>query len=219
MSKPLVVAASLCVACLFPSWARATIFAQGSVAASGGPAVFTLSANPHARFPLDTPVYLTVDGGDIVSADWFVEYDFQKLWWEMFPGTGLTLWGNEYTGSLHIRENDSGSVPPLFSYQAELVTQPWGNFDRIRIDKGPGVDFCNEPGLPLFEDCNIHLLDLGNISPIFTVAAGQDFTWTLSDQSPVPEPSTWTLLLTGVGALGAMLRRGRSRRRALVHGR
>lgn len=208
-AKTIALAASLWAAVLAPSAAFATIYDQGAVTVTGGPTVVDLiGLDGYAPFPVDTTVYLTVRGGVIQNADWNVSFNYQKLWWETW-GDQRVLWGNEYFGGLSINENDSGAFDQLLTYDATLASPPWASFDKLRIST-LGTNFCDQPGLPDYVDCAFTLLDSRSDYVHFAVAADRDFTWTISDVAPAPEPSTWALMTVGMGGLGALLRRRRA---------
>ncbi|WP_372784147.1 PEPxxWA-CTERM sorting domain-containing protein [Phenylobacterium sp.] len=58
----------------------------------------------------------------------------------------------------------------------------------------------------------MNLNSLGTVSPNHAVAAENDyFSWSIRDNSAVPEPSSWALSLLGFGLAGAALRRRRGR--------
>lgn len=195
-----------------PTPGGAAIIAQGTVDVPDdvvpGQPVNVTTYGP-TLLPTGTPLFLTVDTGQLQTATWLVSAYIGYLYWiEYAPGERL-LTGNETyieplltdtaTTRIHFLGADIWANSALRSQYASLFT-----YDHSRI-----VDHCDIPGFPLYQPCAGFLLRSYNALESFTVSADQDFTWTLWDALPanVPEPQAWALTILGLGLAGAALRR------------
>ena len=104
-----------------------------------------------------------------------------------FGINGVEVYTNGVATSYNLGfESQHASTDPFFAYGRA----GFGDFAT-----GPDALFTGSPGTPQFKIGDFVLTDASTGTPL------------LVDISAVPEPSTWFLMLAGVGGAGLMLRR------------
>lgn len=192
----------------------ATIYEQGAVSVTDGPTSVTVLSNV-VNLPTDRTLYLTLDSGVLTGAMWGVDIVWAASWWEEFAPGQLWLSGNEYIMSPILIDADhqvAAFSPGHYFDATSTLTPALATF--FLGDHSNSFFDCSDPyARPLGQHCAEFVFNLHDYLNQFTVLADRDFTWTLSDVAPVgvPEPTSWILLILGVGLGGAGLR---ARRRA-----
>jgi len=207
----------ICAALLIAPSAEAAIIYQSTLTGAGQPVTFSDFLGPPAYAGAGS-VWLEVTGGTITGAEWRMEGEYAKYWWELISeddagNQEIYLNGNEYMYS-----NGCTVTPaaPTCGAPDSLLSRLHNN--RLRIDFAPPESFNNcFPFNGVFnQDCAvIH----GPFGAAFTVEAVGTGTITLSIHDTaiagaIPEPATWAMLIAGFGLTGAARRRRVHPRRA-----
>ena len=174
---------------------------------------------------VSNPTYLGVSAGTITDASWTASGSYYALWWEVAYGDGgeehRYLYGNEYQWFLSPGAHGEQRVVEI-GVDVSATSALAGNVASFAInDRSQAVNFCDDPGVPLYQTCAGGLVQWSSWSSLdrFVVNVDRNFTWTLYDSPPpaaVPEPETWALLVIGVALAGGMTRRVRGRRLATL---
>lgn len=189
------------------NWAKALCVAASLTLLGGAPATAailwqqTFDPDPSGLtrvtiHPNDRTVqslYLYLDRGTLNSVYMFLDIEWQELWWERH-GEHWHLSGNEYFRGIYPELHPSRRM-------AQLIYQEMPSF--YTCEREPKVEL---------RVCAQSELDQRLMAGDAIVAGRERFTLTLSNERPaVPEPSTWALMITGFGGVGAMLRGNRRR--------
>lgn len=117
-----------------------------------------------------------------------------------------------YNGGLgYIEYNDivdDASCSPEACTSLAIFTRLTGTPRNLQVKNLPGFDTCSLNS-PLYETCAYYTgSDLGRVSFFAEPVEGSGLvTVTISDQSAVPEPASWALLVIGFAAAGVAGRR------------
>lgn len=193
--------------------ASATIYDQGMESVTGGPTDVEILGN-FAQLPAGKTIYLTLSSGVIDHASWLVDTEWGALWWEIWgwddSGPQYVLWGNEYPISGYLQGNDDQRIgyAPGHDFHATSTLTP-RVASLLVTENVNGFYDCDSVQI-VGRDCSLWgELDRASLDR-FVVHADRDFTWTLSDTRPVPEPASWVLLIAGSAMVGVALRRRRA---------
>jgi hypothetical protein len=208
MHKTLLLGAAL----LAGPAADAAIIHQTVMDGGGGPVFFSdLLQLPGLTKTGST--WVDVSGGTITWAEWRVEGQYQKYWWEEIGqdeqgNPQYYLNGNEYLYSNGCLIS-SGAIK--CGNAGNFLMQLHNN--KLRIDFKAPVSFnhCFPFTGVLNTDCAV-IYDLFGASFGIQAHGPGAITLTIHDSAiagAIPEPASWAMLIAGFGLVGAALRRRR----------
>lgn len=167
-------------------------------------------------YPYSKGAYLTVDAGSLLSVgfDWMPVGNFE--WREsnnplIANGQTIPLWVTSVfdTPTFSLRVAGIDQIQQMFF--ASLANN---TFTVSVIDHSHPFQSCSSPG-PLGDSggpfCGEYMFEEHVFLAYVVIHVDRNFTWTVSDTAPVPEPETWSLLIGGLGFAGAALRSRRRR--------
>jgi hypothetical protein len=192
--------------------AEAAILYQSTLSAGGATVAFSdLLQRPQVATTGST--WIGISGGTITAAEWRVEGEYAKYWWELIGeddagNQDIYLNGNEY-----IYSNGCSVTPgaPTCGSAGNFLSRLHNN--RLRIDFNAPASFNHcFPFNGVFNvDCAV-LYNLFGASFYIEAIGPGDITLTISDTriaGAIPEPASWATLIAGFGMVGAALRRRR----------
>lgn len=145
---------------------------------------------------------VTIQGGNFVYGDPIVEW-YRDITYGYNGGLGYI----EYNDTI-----EGASCNSVFGCSSlGQFTKLVGTSRSFQVKNLPGYDTCSDKS-PLYTTCAYYTdSNLGSVSVYAEALEGSGrVTVTISDQTAVPEPGTWTLMLVGLGGVGAMARSRRS---------
>jgi hypothetical protein len=210
MHRFLLIGATLLLA---PA-AQAAILWQATLPGGGGGPVYFDDFISLPSVTASGSTWIGISGGTITSADWHIDGELTKLWWELISeddegNQEIYLNGNEY-----IYSNGCTVTPGAPSCSsAGLLSRLHNN--TVRVDFTAPVSYNNcFPFDGQFDTDCAKIYNLGGAGFSIEANGPGDITLTIHDTAipgAVPEPAGWALLIAGFGLTGAVLRRRRLR--------